>query len=483
MCAGSVREIVSLFPEGRRLTDDGALARVAALRTRVADWVRARRADRAFRRRTLSDGTPAADAPRHVVVVVVDALRADAVDLDLTPFLASLSPTAAVSPSTWTFPAVSSLLTGRYPHVHGATRRVDDHEHSVADVTPLPPRLDDGVATLPERLAGAGYDAFGGFAMIVPFLALCGRFRTHRLLEGAGAERLLAEHRSWLADRRDDRTFSYLHLSDLHEPVAPPADYAADHDVDTSVEGVRRWRHEDVPRRTPTVERYRTHRWRLYRAAVEYVDHRLAAHHARLTDHLDDLALVVTGDHGEAFWEHAAFDAAHFADPRPAYCVGHGGAPYEAVTRVPLGVAAAGSTGGLGRVDPDGRVSLVDVVSTVLDAAGLDGGTTTDDGAGADGPPVGGTSLLDEVPDRRILVEGVRYGYEKKAVYDGGRKLVVSRGDDVAVEFSLPAETPSEIPESAAAAMREALPAWPEGEGRRHASEAVERRLANLGYA
>ena len=450
-------------PVGVSLPNIGVASRIATVRSRVADRLRERRADRAFERRDLPKASPSSDAPRHIVCVVVDALRADAVDDALTPFLDSLSPRTAVSPSTWTFPAVTSLLTGQYPHEHGALRQTDTHENSVAGMTPLPPA--SRATTLPERLAGAGYDTYGGFGMLVPFLALSGRFRTHRLLESSDAESVLVEHESWVRDRSDERTFSYVHLSDLHEPVDPPADYWTAHDVDQSVPGVKRWRHQDVPRRTPTVERYRTHRRRLYGAAAEYVDNRLAAHHARLTDHLDDVLLVVVGDHGEGFWEQASFHAAHFADPRPAYCVGHGGAPYEAVTRVPLGVAGAD-------ISADGRVSLLDVAPTVLDAVGVEDADAS------------GVSLLDHAPpDRHLLVEGVRYGYEKKAVYTADWKLVVSRGDDVSVGFSLPDETPQNPPGWLAASMHSALPEWPDGQ-RVEAEVAtdVRRRLEGLGY-
>lgn len=290
------------------------LDRVAG--TRFADRCRERRADRAFRERPTPTATAGPDAPDHVVVAVVDCLRADALDAP-TPFLDGLDGRDAVTPSTWTFPAVTSLLTGRYPHGHGAIRRTDDFESSVADVTGLPPQ--SRAPTVSERFAAAGYDTYGGFGMVVPFLALSGRFRTHRLHDDAPADRVLGEHLSWLRERRDGRTFSYLHLADLHEPVDPPPEYRRARGVDASIPGLPGWRHEDVVADTPAVERYRDHRRRLYRAAVEYVDNRLAAYHRRASDLAGDLATVVVGDHGEGFWERAAHAAANFADSRPAY--------------------------------------------------------------------------------------------------------------------------------------------------------------------
>lgn len=435
------------------------------------DADRERRADRAFRERAdgRPDRSPDPDAPRHVVCVVVDALRADAVDPAYAPFLDDVVDVAAISPSTWTFPAVTSLLSGTYPHRHGATRSTDGFEDSVADVTPLPEPTE--ATLLPDALAEAGYATYGAFGFVVPFLALEGHFATHRLYDDAPAGEILADHADWLASHREQPTFSYLHLADLHEPVDPPDGYLTAHEVDEGIPGVDSWRHEDVVEPTPTVERYRDHRRRLYRAAVEHVDNRLAAHRRRVDDLLGsgsggdggraggeaDVAHVVTADHGEGFWERAELHAGRFADPRPAYCVGHGGPPWEPVVRVPLGVSGLDVA-----VSPDRRTSLVDVAPTVAQAVGVELG-----GNAAPGP-VDGVALSEPVPDdRRVLVEGARYGYEKKAVYGDGHKLIASRGDDEALALSLPDGEAVDVPDAVEASLRESLPPWPgeRGEG------------------
>ena len=450
--------------------------------TRLADRYRERRADRAFRDRALRDratspGRPASDAPEHVVVVAVDCLRADALESPEahcassapTPFLDGLDGATAIAPSTWTFPSVTSLLTGQYPHRHGATRRTDSFEDSVADVIGLPPK--SSATGIAELFAGAGYDTYGGFGMLVPFLALSGRFRTHRLHDDAAADRVLADHLSWLRERRDRPTFSYLHLADPHEPVAPPRDYRQAHDVDASIPDIRGWRYEDVVEDSPAVERYRDHRRRLYRAAVEYADNRLGAYYRRVSELAGDVAFAVVGDHGEGFWERARHAADNFADSRPARCVGHGGAPYEAITRVLLRTAGRDLDADFGS---DDLLSLVDLAPTLADAAGLD--------LDADG-----ASLRREVPDdRTLLVESVRYGYEKRAAYADGHKLVVSQGDDYAEGFAVPEDEPADLPPDLESDLRAALPRWPDGERVEEteagASRSVERRLADLGY-
>lgn len=254
---------------------------------------------------------------------------------------------------------------------------------------------------------------------------------------------MLADHLEWLADRHEDRTFSRVHLGDLHEPVDPPADYWGACDVDEMIPDIRTWRFEDVanPSVSPTVERYRIHRRRLYWAAAEYVDNRLSAFQTCADEPLPETLVVVCGDRSEAFWEHAAFAADWFADPRLAYCVGHGGAPYEAVTRVPLCVG--GTSAAVDRTH-EGDTDLESASNRPRRSA-LANRHRTDDPRG--GRPPRSVARRRNVArhareDRRLLVESDRYGYETKAVYDGDRKLSVSAGDDVIAGFSLSKETP-----------------------------------------
>ncbi|MFC7136130.1 hypothetical protein ACFQRB_05355 [Halobaculum litoreum] len=192
-----------------------------------------------------------------------------------------------------------------------------------------------------------------------------------------------------------------------------------------------------LPRRPPPRgrgRRYRDHRRRLYRAAAARVDDRLAVLRERLPD---DVALVVTGDHGEAMWERATLDRRTFRDSRPAYGIDHGGTPFEAIARVPLAVEGVDVRAG-------GTPSLVDVAPTLLDALGQPEALATT-----------GASLSRGVPaDRVPIVEAARYGHEKKAAYRDGWKLIVSRGDDAAVGFRLP-ETPG-----AAATEAASPPTW-----------------------
>lgn len=426
--------------------------------------IQERQADRAFKNRASPDIATSSTSPRHVLCIVVDALREDMVDGELTSFLAGLDGSVAVAPASWTFPSVSSLLTGQYPHTNGAMRQTDNPDNATEAELTLPPKLSEAVQTLPDYFAGAGYETYGGFAFQMPFLAASGRFQTHRLYSDADATQVLDEYLNWVGTRRNRPTFGYLHLSDLHEPVTPPTEYWETHEIDRDIPNITGWDYTDGTD-SEAAERYRTHRRRLYRAGVDYVDDQLASFFEEFVQRLDtEPVVVVTSDHGEALWEQAEFDAEHFYDSRPAYAVGHGGTPYESVARVPL----------LGyNIDVSGpNTSLVDVTPTLLERLGIDPLSAID-----------GHALSDSVPGDRIrLIEATRYGYERKAAYLDEWKLLVSPGDDEAVGFSLPEETPTVLPDDVRTDLQQALPPWPTGEAERTVEGAVQQRLEALGY-
>lgn len=434
------------------------------LLARPYDLVQTRRADRRFRARERPAVTPADDAPRHVVVLVVDALRGDAIDEETTPFLASLQGTTdAITPSGWTFPSVSSMLTGRYPHEHGAIRAPDaDH----GDEFVLPPQMADDELVLTDYFAAAGYDTYGGFGHDTPFVALSGRFATHDLSHqvDADAADVLANHRDWLLDRAGGRTFSYVHLADPHIPVTPPEEYLAAHDVDASIPNLQNWDYERTTDPDADGRRYREHRRRLYTAAVDYVDDCLREHVERLRDSLDDVAVVVTSDHGESMWEHVETDLEHFHGNG---CVGHGGTPYEPLTRVPL------LSDELPFSDrSDGPISLIDVAPTILSAAGID-----------EQVPTTGRDLHDaDLGDRLPLVEGSLGAHELKAVYDGDRKLIASEAGP-RLTVALPGDVPTDVEEARTERLLDSLPPWNEDLGRgTEVSDVVGDRLDALGY-
>lgn len=425
------------------------------------DRIEERRANSAFEPAPLDlQGNP----DRDVVLIVVDALRFDRIGRDIVSLPNRLDSGQAVSPAPWTFPAVSSILTGQYPHEHGAMRQSDNATDVTSDEFQLPPVMDDNAVTLPTLLANAGYDTFGAFGFHMPFLALRGQFSHHRLFRDCSCEQLLSESMKWISSRSSP-TFSYLHLSDLHEPVDPPETYWREYGVDNELEDVRTWDYL-TPTDSPEASSYREHRERLYDAAAAYVDDVVDEYVAEFERILDDPLIVVTSDHGEAFWEHTAFDAEHFYDSRPAYGVAHGGTPYESIARVPV------LSNDEHLSDFDGERSLIDVAPTLLDALGVSPPSAMTGHAGS-----GGTT-------RPLLVEAARYGHEKKAVYESDWKLVISKREDTSVGFELPSERRGNVPAGTREEMERKLPPWPDSDGDRgrEVSDTARKRLENLGY-
>jgi hypothetical protein len=204
-------------------------------RNRVTDFRNARK----YHRR-LSEAPDVNVSDRDVLIVVIDCLRVDHTglhdyDRDTTPFLNSLPVqyphTVAAAP--WTYSSVSSLLSGQYPHTHGAVprgeyRNFDDE---------IPRKLDDDVHLMSELLGAAGYDTISLTSIGYADIAARGRFADRRYRHDADAATLVDELLEWWQGR-DGPRFAYLHLADLHEPLAVPDDQPFGEI--SEVEGLRR---------------------------------------------------------------------------------------------------------------------------------------------------------------------------------------------------------------------------------------------------
>lgn len=385
----------------------------------------------------------------HVLLVCVDALRRDrTLDLPLTF-------REAIAPSTWTVPSVTSTLTGRYPHEHGAVAWTDP-----ADETFAVPEQATGVQTLPETFERAGYETAGLFGFPMPFVATRGWFQRHRVFGRVPAERVIDTYERWRAGQ--SRTFAYLHLHALHSPLEPPAEYTDAYGVDLSIDGLARLARytESFDETSETYRRYLEHKNRLYDATLAYVEDQLQALLATVSD---DTLVVVFGDHGEGLWDHHETDR-QFTDSRPNYGVGHGGTPLDAVSRVPVGVSHDIAPSG-------GWASLIDLPATVTDAV-----------FGTDG--FGGHPWTGSIPtDRIALSEGVRYGVERKAAYRGEEKLLHSRTDDVTLTARIDDDGERFEPIDDLDPLRDALPDyWENVTDGTAADRVVADQLEALGY-
>ena len=413
------------------------------------------------------------DAPPNVLVVCVDCLREDhlsgaAAD---TPFLDSLreralEATGMYATATTTSPCVASLLTGTYAERHGVLS---------LDVGPLSPE----VTTFAERFGAAGCHTEALVTgPLVEETGLNRGFDAYRYREPD--ESLFGPWRETARDRLaalPEPFAAYLHLWELHEDVHVPPAF-------------------DEPRYGETP----------YARALSALDRRLEA----LFEAVPEGTLVVVhGDHGESVTNRhsplrlglkSVRDALKYyggvdtrgpvrrlnraladrgADVPDHYLEnGHGENVFEFAARVPFVLAGPG-------VDPatvTATTRQVDVLPTVLDAAGL----------GYDAAELDGDSLVPPgaVEDRPAYLRACGASVRKRANWsravraDGKKYVEYPRREWPAALYDLESD-PLELdpvvdpdPEQADR-LRRQFPDEELGEGEQLE---VEERLRLLGY-
>ena len=365
---------------------------------------------------------PPAPGRPNVLLVSVDCLRAD--HLSCYGYSRETSPTLdrlagegvrferVHATTSWTLPSHLSMLTGLPVSAHG----VDDDrlwQRTAQDGAALPAPL--RAVFLPELLAQAGYATAGfytwkyleprfGFGPGFDLYERLGHtFYSHPLVgpeferlrqagDAEGMQALMAAHpalfddthpstpeaidraRAWLDEHARERAgrpfFLFVHLFDVHDPYTPPEPWFSmfDPDYEGPIDG-RRITSPDSPVHARMRPRDLERVISLYDGAIRFVDAELARLFARL-DELgvaQDTLVIVTGDHGEEFFEHGMKT--------------HRNQLYQESVRVPLLLRWPRGLPG-GRVVP-GNAGLVDIAPTVLAAASL-----------APATPLGGVDLL-----------------------------------------------------------------------------------------
>jgi len=305
-----------------------------------------------------------------VVVVVLDAAAAGHFPFhgyarDTAPTLDAIAAEsvvfqAAYAQASATPLSVYSYLTSRYPLMN----REAPARGEVAPV--FPPGTPTLASSLAPRYARRG--AFSANQWVCRRLGYDTGFTDFRELwdedatePGQGvarlAPRVTAEALRWL--EAPGRYFAYLHYLEPHTPYTPPDPF------DTRFDPIHRGHVDGTDaslapyRRTRPPEAVVRNTVGLYDGNIAYVDDHVGqvveALRARGT--WDETILVVTSDHGEAFWEHGVR--------------GHGLHVYEEFVRVPLLVRIPGFPALAGR-EVDTPVQLVDLLPTLVELAGLD---------------------------------------------------------------------------------------------------------------
>ena len=303
--------------------------------------------------------------PRHVVVLLIDTLRADKLQTYgrtrvETPQIDRFVQGATVfdrcqAPANWTKPSCASVLTGLHPPSHRA----------LTDSGSLPSRI----PMVSEAFQRAGFStaamiANGYMAADFGFDRGWDLYRNYiRERLQTEAEHVFEEAAGWMEEHREERMMVYIQTIDPHVPYDPPDEDLRRYDADAYSGPVRNRSTgnllEDIKRgRVEMSARDRRRLEALYDGEVTYHDRHFGRFVSRLSELglLDETFFVITADHGEEFFEHDS--------------VGHGHSLYQELLHVPLilrspGLAPEGQR--LGQV-----CSLVDIAPTILDACGLE---------------------------------------------------------------------------------------------------------------
>ena len=323
----------------------------------------------------------------NIVVLLLDCVRADHLGCygygrETSPAIDSIAGRGlrcelAVSPSSWTLPSVSSLLTGADPAIHGAGTPMNEERFFDlrADSTVQGPL--ETLPLLTEVLSEHGYET--SFFSSNSFVGerFFGRgSATFQLVNKAPAREVVqfGIENARRAVERGQPFFLYLHFMDAHIPLEPPEPYmnAFQFEGRANTEHLANWLFTNPEERQHELfEIYRQQKICVYDGSILYIDsavERLETALAALGV-LDDTIVVIVGDHGEAFWEHAETEATLYDDPRGVSGVGHGHSLFQEVLHVPLILAGPGLPEGEVVAGP---VGLVDVFPTLLELVGIE---------------------------------------------------------------------------------------------------------------
>jgi choline-sulfatase len=395
---------------------------------------------------------PGALAGCNLLLITLDTTRADYLGCygssGHTPALDALARrgvlfSQAITPAPITLPAHASLLTGLYPHHHGARTNAFY-------------RLDDKHSTLAGVLKKAGYTT----GAVISAFVLDSRFgldqgfqdynddlsdaaaHPEQLEPERKADRTTDQAIAWLRKNSAHPFFLWVHYYDPHAPFDPP---------------------------TPYAQQYAQN---LYAGEIAFMDAQLgrlldAVHKLGVTD---NTLVIAAADHGESLGEHG--EAAH------GYLL------YNATVHVPLIMACGQRLGG--GVHVPGLVSLTDVMPTALSLLGIAAPATDGNDLTRSEPtgPVYSESLYSLVEQGWAALFTV-FNKQKKYVFSPNPQLF-----DLAADPQETRNLAGSKPEVAARMLRRVNEFFGEELNRPGAPDATERldavdvaKLQSLGYA
>jgi arylsulfatase A-like enzyme len=277
----------------------------------------------------------------NVVVIVIDTLRVD--HLSSYGYSRQSSPTIdqlskegvtfenAMAPAPWTLPSHASLVTGRYPHEHGATdidRSLNDRYLTIGDALQA-----SGYRT---GAFSANYSLFGrinGFGRgfhhfedynqslltmasstlygsVIEYYVLHRIFYMQYRLERIRAPEINQSLLNWIDHENNKPFFAFLNYYDVHLPYVPPQPYRSKFSQSEIPGGLMNtdWGQDQIYiNLTPDQLQGEID---AYDGAIAYVDNSINQLMAELDDRnlLSNTLIIILSDHGEMFGEHSLFE-------------------------------------------------------------------------------------------------------------------------------------------------------------------------------
>ena len=324
---------------------------------------------------------PETDTPSNVVFILIDALRADRLEAErngvpVTPYLAQLAResrhfTHAVTPCSWTRPAMASLFTAQYVDTHRVYYSIKDEKPD--DPNPKSDKLADGWVTMAEYLERHGYDSFAiqtnanlipatGFAQGYP----AGQYLFRPEFEASDVTATALER----LPKLKQPFFLYTHYMDPHVPYAPPERYRTlfgpappltetDQTIfanfmDFYMDRVNLVTGRiDAPEMPMLSSAGKETMLALYDGEARFADDEVGRLIEGIRKKYPNTLIIVCADHGEEFLEHGG--------------MGHGTSLFEEQLRIPFLIH--GPRVAAERIDT--TVSAIGLLPTVADYLGL----------------------------------------------------------------------------------------------------------------
>ena len=299
----------------------------------------------------------------NVVLITIDTLRADHLscygyDRNTSPNIDSIAEKGSIfknvlAPSSWTAPAVVSLLTSVYPINHGVNHGIGYRKNETLHIQEV---FSSELVTLAEILKEHGYTTFGAVSNLhlSEQFGFARGFDYFKCLSFRAAPLVNKTVYSWENKiKHSDKFFLWVHYFDPHHYFHARTpwieDYTSRELTDQLNLSKKTW--AELSNLIPAFKEYPqalSNLVALYDSEINFVD----SHIGELIQKFElnkDTLLIITSDHGEEFLEHNE--------------LGHGKNLYRETTDIPLIIKLPESST---RSIVKEHVSLVDVMPTIF---------------------------------------------------------------------------------------------------------------------